>query len=185
MVKEKSNEEVKSAPTPAQTEKKKMSMGTKVVIGIVVVVILAFMIVPMLGAIGFGMLVSKNIKTDGKTVTIGNGKESVKVSADNGQNQVWPAEIPSSVPKFTAGDIKASGKFGTTWSLSISNVTESDFDKYKTTLQSSGWEIVSEVNVEGIKSLSAKKGTLQVGPTYNAGEKALILGISEVNTSDQ
>ena len=149
-------EEIKtSAPAPAPAPEKK-SGGNKAVTVIVIVVV----IMAVLGAAGYfgvryllnraGEEVAEGIfesavdgevdldySEDGATIETEDGTTSTGSKAE------WPSDIPSSVPKYTDGDLTYSSTTIGGWNLMYEEIKSTSLDSYKSALEDKGWTIVA------------------------------------------
>jgi len=174
-------EEQKDSSTKTETASaaapKKSNVATIVIIVVVVILIL-----------GLGGCLTSYYLVKKAADTVGNGKVNIGgVEVDSNKNQVWPTEIPNSIPKFTAGKIDATAKIGDVWTITVTGVKESDFENYKNELKKNGWTIESEVNVGGLMSFSAKNSDgWNVNPMFSVnddGTKSMLIGISLVKSN--
>ena len=80
------------------------------------------------------------------TASISNDDGSFSMSSNN----KWPEDMPTEVPKFTAGEIDGSakstseGKSG--WTVSFTKVIAGAYDNYVQALLSAGWNETSTIN---------------------------------------
>lgn len=89
--------------------------------------------------------------TGGK-VNVDSNSNNVTVNGDGtsttaGDNVKWPSDMPSTVPKYTAGKIALASKSkvenGDSWSVSIGNTTLSEYEAYKAEVTKAGWALES------------------------------------------
>lgn len=152
---------------------------------IIIIILLVVIVIPTAGCMIAGKYVLDKAKDTVKindsngTATYSDGNSSVSVSGEDGKNVTWPTDIPTNIPKFTAGDIKGTFVSEGVWSLSIENVKASDVENYKNILISKGFTVEGEVNVVGVISYTAKNSDgYQVTPMFSESESSLILGIA-------
>jgi len=173
----------KAAPAAATTATPKVP---KVVI-IIIVVILGLLVLGYVLAVGTSMFVGNQImksmgitriipSLDGsKTVTIGNGKDNITVSS----SQKWPDTMPSVVPKFTAGKLTATSRFGDSWTVSADGVKSADLVAYKAKLVAAGWKIDGELNYGTTEGWTATLGDYTMGATLMSEEGNLVLNVTK------
>lgn len=84
--------------------------------------------------------------TTGSNVDISNSGNTATVSNDQGTTQIgegakWPSDMPSDVPKLTAGKITmaTSDKTTNSWSVIASEFKQADYDTYKAKVVAAGW----------------------------------------------
>lgn len=160
-----------TAPAP------KKSSGLKIVL-IILAVIIGLGIITSVAA---GYLIKKaaqkatGITTSGDTTTIGSGDNKITVS----DNQKWPESAPSVVPKFTDGKITGTTRIGDYWTITIGEVTKSEYDTYKAALRNQGFvtEEGSEIEMDDTAGYTTKKGVYKVSPSYTVSEKSLLISI--------
>ena len=173
-------EEVKTeSPAPTTQVPKKKS---NTVLIIILVLVGLFVVLPAIGIGAFSFFVGSKIKN--ATTDLNNGKINIKtsegtVSLNTNENQTWPATVPSTVPKFTAGKIANSTRLGDVWSVTVTGVTAADLTAYRAKLAAAGWTLDEEANLGGIVSLGAKKDNYQVTAVLTTEEKSMILGITK------
>lgn len=152
---------------PAPTPKKGMNAGIIILIVILVLVALG---------IG-GCFIAKNYVTkkigDVSTGNLKIGDTTVNVD----ENQTWPSDLASSVPKFSGGKIQGTSKTGNTWIVVIENATEADYTSYKKALENAGWTADGEeLNFAEIKTYSAKNAQdYQISVSYTPQDKAILI----------
>jgi len=119
----------------------------------------------------------------GINVDISSGKESLKISGKEGGMTVgtsasWPADLPTDVPKFTAGQITMAVKSGNNWTVIIKEVKKEETEEYLAQLQKNGW--VSENEVDFVVDLSQmEKGNYRLTLAYDASSNGVSLTVSE------
>ena len=77
---------------------------------------------------------------DGATLESEDGTTSVGSKAE------WPSDMPSSVPKYSSGEITYSSTTAESWYLMYENINSADLTSYKSALEEAGWEIVTTSN---------------------------------------
>jgi len=90
---------------------------------------------------------------DGGTVTTEDGTTSVGSSAE------WPSDIPSSVPKYTEGNITYSSTTTDGWSMMYEEIGSTSLASYKSSLEDKGWTIISSTDATSGNSIQAENGT--------------------------
>ena len=180
MAEEKKTEEVKTQAVPAEAPAQKKKSNATLII--VLVLVLMFVVLPAVGFGAFWFLVGRKINK--VTDDLSNGKVNIKtsegtVSLNTSENQSWPSTAPSVVPKFTAGKIANSSRFGDVWTITVTGVTSGDLAAYRTKLSVAGWTLEEEADLGGIISLGAEKSDYQVTGILTTAEKSLILGITK------
>lgn len=91
--------------------------------------------------------------TNGQVDVSDNG-DSVSFKDESGSMQIgdsakWPSDMPSVVPKYSDGTIKASSKStvnGTGWTVIIEGTSQDKFNAYKTAVEAAGWKNSATVN---------------------------------------
>lgn len=102
------------------------------------------------------VLVEKALEqSTGKKVDINAGGENITIESDGqkieiqGKGGVWPADIPSDVPHFSWGKIKAVTRMdtpeGKSWSVVCENVPGNIIKEYESKLKSNGFQTVSTI----------------------------------------
>lgn len=165
-----------------QQEKNTKNNDSKKNSNIVVIIIVVVLVICALFA-ALTMWTCKKISLPWqKTVNTGSyqfGDVSVNVN----QN-VWPSDAPSIVPKFSAGKIEASGRLGDVWTITISGITDDNYNNYKDTLKNSGWTIdsTSEIDYGDMKTFTAKNNGYVVNVILSVDEqqnKNILISISK------
>jgi len=153
---------------------------------IMIVVIIIFFSLLVIGGIGYWAY-NKYIAKPIKNAQEGNFSiGDVSVNA----NQNWPTNLPSYVPKFSSGKIEGSAQIGDTWTITISNITETDYNNYKETLKNSGWNVDStnEIDLGSMKNYTAKNDknyTINCSLTDNENTgKTMLIGITLENLTN-
>lgn len=110
---------------------------------------------------------SASIKTSDGSTTVGNSAQ-------------WPSDMPSDVPKFSAGKITMSTKVSTdpkSWSLLISEVKASDVASYKSALKAKGWTEDTSMSF-GADLTQYTKGNLETILTFDSTSNGLSITVS-------
>lgn len=143
-----SDKEISKKDATANESKK----GSNVVV-IVIVVVLAICLIA--GALT--MWACKKITLPWQKAASGGTYQIGDTTVNVNKNQLWPSDIPSNIPKFTAGTIEASGKVSDVWTITASGIADNDFTAYKDALKKSGWTVnsESEINMGNLKSFAA------------------------------
>lgn len=171
-----------ATPTVAAAPAAKGSGVPKVVVVIIAVVVGLFVLGFMLTAgasffLGKSLLNSFGVTKvvpgiDGsKTVTVGNGKDSVTVSSST----TWPTTMPSNVPKYSAGTITSSSRVNDAWTVTVGNTNAVEATAYRAAVVAKGWTIDSDMNYNNSVSWSATQGTQNLSFTYSDDDKSVVL----------
>ncbi|MDD5693124.1 MAG: hypothetical protein WC437_02260 [Patescibacteria group bacterium] len=183
-----------NASTTAVAPKKKNN--TVLVVIIVIIAILVFLSIGgyFLSAFVFKKVAGNFVENIVEKGTGGN----VKIDTKNGGAEVktnegslnvgsavkWPTDLPSDVPKFSAGKVTMSTKVNTDpkgWSVLVSEVNENDVTKYKNDLLAKGWVEESSMNY-GATFIQLTKGNLEMTLTYDGSSKGLSITVSYKTT---
>jgi len=91
----------------------------------------------------------------------------------------WPTDLPTDVPKFTYGTVKATAKTTTngkgSWSITIENVQSDAYTKYVSDLKAAGWQEKTTSSVSGINYIDVAKGGYYLIFSNNESEKTASL----------
>ena len=117
------------------------------------------------------------IKSGGQSITIESEGKKIEIQGNSG---VWPADMPSDVPKFSYGRIKAVTRAqmpeGQSWTVVCESVPGNIIKDYEGKLKSSGFKTVSTImtsdNGEG-GSVSGTKEKLNVTVITGSGTASL------------
>ncbi|MDH4358488.1 MAG: hypothetical protein OEV37_00870 [Candidatus Berkelbacteria bacterium] len=94
----------------------------------------------------------------------------------------WPTDLPSDVPEFTYGTVKATAKTTSdgkgNWSITLENVQSGAYDKYVSDLKAAGWEEATTSTAEGVNYIDMSKGSYDLIFTYEENEKTASLLVS-------
>lgn len=167
-------EPAKTTPSPAPTAPVKKSHTALIVI---LVLVFLFVVAPIIGVVGFGFWAKGKVNEATKNITVGSGSETVT----GGENLSWPSSIPSNVPKFTAGTIKASARSGSDWTLTIANVSRANVNSYKNILTSSGWTVDGETDLGGLYNVSATQSNWRLNIVLTPAESSMVFSVSQEN----
>lgn len=118
-----------------------------------------------------------DIKSGGQSITIESEGKKIEIQGNSG---VWPADMPSDVPKFSYGRIKAVTRAqmpeGQSWTVVCESVPGNIIKDYEGKLKSSGFKTVSTImtsdNGEG-GSVSGTKEKLNVTVITGSGTASL------------
>lgn len=154
----------------------------------VVVIIIVIVVVLGVLAIGGWYMFTKFVVNKVKDVVVTEtnpnqydfkaGDTEVSV-AEDGATVSWPKDLPTSIPKFNYGKISGAAKIDNTWTITISDVSETDFTNYKNTLTANNWSIDSTLDFAEIKGYTAKNGQgATVNINYTPNDKSLLFSVS-------
>ena len=121
-----------------------------------------------------------NIDSKNKDVTIKTDEGTIKA----GENVSWPNDMPSDIPKFTAGKLTMATKINTNpkgWSILVSDVENSNFIDYQAKLKAAGWAEVSSTSF-GVSIVQMEKDNRKLTLSYDGSSKGVSLTISETTT---
>lgn len=174
----------KETKAPVAPEKGKKTNKIWIIIGVIVAIIV---ILPFLASIVFGGIIGAaifhNVKVDKNgNYEVGIGDNKVNVSTN--ENQKWPDTVPSIVPKYT-GKITASTRFGETWTITSSNVTTTDYDKYISSLKTAGFTMDEAVDMGGLKNAGGTKDGYRVNVTLTTDSQGtgMLIGVTKDTTN--
>jgi len=163
---------VSAAPSAAPVKKK--SNATTVIIIIVVAVV-------VLGVAG--VLISRWLarRAADKIASgiIGAATDS-NVSVSSQGSASWPSTMPSDVPKYTKGKITMSASSSSSsksWSVIISDTSESDYTAYKASLESAGWTNTSTASF-GADIAAYEKGSYDLALTFDPSSKGVSITVT-------
>jgi len=88
----------------------------------------------------FGGDVDLDYSEDGATLETEEGTTTMGSSAN------WPSDMPSSVPKYTEGNITYSSTTTDGWNMMFEEIGSDSLDFYKAALEDKGWIIVASTN---------------------------------------
>jgi len=181
-----------SAPQQTQSSKK----GSKTVVTIVIIVVAVLAILSIGGYLISRYLLNKvaeqttesliegatggkvDIDSNGEDVSIETEDGSYSMSGDN----EWPADMPSSVPKFTYGSVEASSKSSsgdsTNWSVTFTEVKSDAYDSYTTELEKAGWNETSNISSGGSQIANMENNEYYLIFTYDASDNSGSLVVS-------
>jgi len=169
--------------TTGNTNSSEPKNGSNVVI-IIVVIVLVLGILAIGGWYMFTKFVVNKVKDVVVTETKPNqydfkaGDTEVSV-AEEGQTVAWPNDLPPSIPKFTYGKINGSAKIDKTWTITITDVSESDFLNYKNMLTSNNWTIDNTLDFAEIKGYTAKNNQgVTININYTPNDSSLLFSVS-------
>lgn len=158
----------------------------KIIIIVIVVLALGFVVNSFFSK-NAGEKMAENIleKQFGGDVKIDSDNGSVSVKNENGNFSAgeaaqWPSDMPSDVPKFTAGKITMAASVSTGdkgWQVGVSEVSKEDFTAYNSLLISNGWKNIGvfDANV-GMAQMTKGNSSLLV--IFNAEDGSLSLTVS-------
>lgn len=134
-----------------------------------------------------GENMAENILGDqlGGDVDIDSSDGSVSIKTDKGTfsagtGSSWPSDMPSDIPKLTAGKITMSGSVaigGTGWQVVASDVSENDFNSYHSSLKSNGWVDVGVIDF-GLGIIQMTKGKTDLVITHNKEDNSFSLTVT-------
>jgi hypothetical protein len=91
-----------------------------------------------------------DINSGGQNITIQSEGQKIEIQGNSG---VWPADMPSDVPKFSWGQIKAVTRAetpeGKNWSVVCDNVPGNIIKDFESQLKSKGFQNISTVVTSG------------------------------------
>jgi len=171
---EEKKETTPATSTAPEAPKKKSNVALIIIIVVVVILALGVGSCYMAGCY-LGNKV-KNISQNGLSIDTPEGQMQVNTSETS--NLSWPKEITSDIPEFKAGKIEGTSHVSQIWTVIYSNISDSDINSYKDSLNKNGWKIEGEVDAGIAKSFSATKGIYQISLSYSSSEKSAVLGIN-------
>lgn len=124
--------------------------------------------------------------TTGDKVKVDSNSNNVTVNSDGssttaGENVKWPSDMPSIVPKYTAGKIALASKSkvenGDTWSVSIGNTSQAEYDAYKAEVLKAGWTLESTTSA-GMSIDDYTKDNYELGLLFISDESGGTVSIT-------
>ena len=106
-------------------------------------------------------------KSAGEDVDVDFKKDKLVIETKDGkftteETTTWPKDMPNDVPKFEYGKLihVSTQEFpeGKSWTVMYEEVPENALEKYKSDLQSDGYEIESTIKMGTKGNVTAKKG---------------------------
>lgn len=146
--------------TPSSSGDSKGASGTRIAI----IVIIAIAVVGIGGWLISRYVLNKVAETategilseiTGGDVDVDSSGNTASISSEDGSfsmtaNNEWPTDMPTEVPKFTAGEIDGSAKSTSeeksSWTVSFTKVIAGAYDNYVQTLLSAGWSETSAIS---------------------------------------
>ncbi len=178
-----------SAPSGSSTPKKGKSATTIIIIIIVVLAVLGiggyFVSRYVMGKLAektaeglVGGLTGGKVDISASKVTYSGEGGSLEIS----ESSKWPTDLPSDVPEFTYGTVKATAKTTTNgkgnWSITLENVQSGAYDKYVSDLKAAGWQETTTSTGSGVNYIDMTKGSYDLIFTYEESEKTSSLLVS-------
>lgn len=119
----------------------------------------------------------------GSNVNVSDNGNSATVSNDQGTTQIgegakWPSDMPSDVPKLTAGKITmaTSDKTTTSWSVIAGEIKQADYDAYKAKLVAAGWSSASTTTFGAVID-EYEKGSTRLLLTFDSSSDGLSITV--------
>ena len=95
---------------------------------------------------------------DGGSMTISNGDEEMVIESDS-DGVAWPTDkLPSSVPKMDGVKVVAVQALSGMVTVYFEECDASEAQVYVTAIKTNGWEIITEINMEGAQQIQAQIG---------------------------
>ena len=120
-----------------------------------------------------GGKVDVNSSTGGVSVNTGDGSTSI------GGNVKWPSDMPSDVPELKTGTltISSTDKTNKSWMVTASDITQSEFNDYKSLVEAAGWTSSSSTSM-GYDLLSYEKADHSITLLYDSSESGISITVT-------
>ena len=122
--------------------------------------------------------------TTGSNVDVSNNGNSATISNGDGTTQIgegakWPSDMPSDVPKLTAGTITmaTTDKVNKAWSVTASGIKQADFDAYKAKVVAAGWASTSSTSFGAVIE-EYEKGSNRIIITFDPTSDGISITVS-------
>ena len=179
-------------PTPS-SPKTTLKPTSLLVIAIVAILILAAFYTRTVAQRKFGdNIVEQAIeKQTGAKVDIDTQDETIKIKSEEGEMEIgataqWPDDMPSDVPKFSAGSITAAvtnnDQSQKTWTVMIQNVDKESVDRYKAELENIGWQTGDQVSYV-VSFVTFTKGNYKLNLAYDTTSRGVSLSLETVSSN--
>ena len=121
--------------------------------------------------------------TTGSNVSVSDNGNSATVSDDQGTTQIgegakWPSDMPSDVPKLTAGKITmaTSDKSSKSWSVTASDIKQADYDAYKAKVVAAGWTSTATTSFGALID-QYEKGSYDLTLTFDSSSSGISISV--------
>lgn len=115
-----------------------------------------------------------DVSNDGNSATVSNGQGTTQI----GEGAKWPSDMPSDVPKLTAGKITmaTSEKTSKSWSVIASDFKQADYDAYKAKVDAAGWTSTS-TTAFGALIDQYEKGSYDLTLTFDSSSSGISISV--------
>lgn len=184
-------EEQGSAPVSSPVAPAKKNNATTIIIIVVAVVVVLGIVGTVVsryiarkagekiaeGIISAGTGGVVDVDTKNNSVSISGNGESVQI----GENSTWPSDMPGDVPKYSKGKISASSKVDNenlkSWTVTIGETSQSDFNAYKSSIEAAGWKSEYE-STSVVEILQYNKGDYALSAVFDGSSSGATITVT-------